>query len=241
MSTLSEIQTQARFFARNEVIDITAEPGLSIFNGVYQHVVTLKKYPEFRFKRELDTTVDTTASYTWSIVVLVDCGTASTTDTLTIDCGTASSTDTELIDCGDAFSGSAVTPYNVTAIEVETSATSGIMEMTFSPDSEDIWSEVAKDDDGQPYYWVRNNATPVVEFRPAPDFTGGEIRVTGYDEPDELNVSTQETRFLGSTIDDVIARLVAAEYLERAGMPGADSLRQAGIVILKKFGEEIEE
>jgi len=216
MLTISNIETQARFFSGDESIVLTVDPGKSILNEAYRKAVTMNKYAEFRFKTRLDFTTSGTGSYTWDIKNLIDCGSSSTTATVTIDCGTSSTTSTRDIDCGFSDTVYTFAVFDVVAIEVETGNGTGVMEFVFQPDSEDIWSEVARDANGQPFYWVRNNTSGnVVEFRPIPNFSSGEIRVTGYDKPDEIEESTEQTRFLNKGIDDAIARLVAAEYADR--------------------------
>jgi hypothetical protein len=65
---LSDIQTQVRFFAKDDNIDLTTEPGLSIANEVYRRVVRSKKHPEFRLRKGLEVqTLSGTSLYVWEI------------------------------------------------------------------------------------------------------------------------------------------------------------------------------
>lgn len=73
MSNVYSIQAQARFFANDDTIDLTTDPGSSVLNMAYRKIVRAKKHPEFRFRRELDVTVNGTGEYSWSIKNKIDC------------------------------------------------------------------------------------------------------------------------------------------------------------------------
>jgi len=63
--TLSNIQTDARFFADDSVVDLTTGLGLRIANLVYQRMCNMRRWPELI---RVDTSLSTTSgtdSYTW--------------------------------------------------------------------------------------------------------------------------------------------------------------------------------
>ena len=245
--TLAEIEELARYYTYNRELVLTVNPGRLAFNNIYRSLVFYLPWPEFRVKVN-DTSVVTATGvneYNWALVDSIDGGSATTAVYAEeIEGGTA--TDTVYYNFVDGGSSQDINTRltDVVAIEVGASAaTDAALNLMISPPSEAEWNEASKDSDGVPAYYVRDDSsgTPKVELRPAPSYDGAKIQVTGYEEPDELTIAGDTTRFITSVADDILARLIAADYYFGVAEveKGSSQLKIANDDIRMIFGEEL--
>lgn len=182
--TLTQIQTNVRFYGRDETIVLTTGTGLVIANSMYRAVASLLPWSEFRKTTNLPAaTTSGTGTYNW------------------ISTTTAVYTDVKAFEIGNDASDTQFVLQIVPATELE-------------------WNMAAKDSNRIPSMYVRFNDGGVdkVEIRPIPNYTSATMKATGITEPTALVNGSSTTEFLVSSADDALSHLIAAAYLERAGM-----------------------
>jgi hypothetical protein len=216
--TVEKIEELVRRYSRNYSLVLSVSPGLDKLNSIYRQVAIMYEWPELRNTLTSInlSTLSGTGVYSWFIV---DGGTSTTTTwAFSYDGGDSTTTSwTYTID-----DGSSIPPgeyYSIASVEVENSASSEEYNVLLKAKSEAEWSLTAKDAASVPVYYRRINDGGVnsIELNPAPNYTGGALKITGYLEPTPLLNSSSTTLFLSSIPDYVIARLLASDYLLLSG------------------------
>lgn len=225
MLTVLQLQDLVRYYARDESILLTGTTGLSILNTAYRRLVLETDAAEFRVKTRLAQTIDGQGTYVFNLTEVIDEGTSGTSPTGEMSEGDSGDTGTITIDGGD--SSNPCTFTQIYSVEVENNATGNLKNIQVHAGSEYTWSDSGRDAKQIPVYWLRKDEAGVnkIEFRPAPEYNYGDIIVTFKDEPDLLALSTDTTRYLSKTMDDILARYVASEYLIRNGFLDAGTFQ----------------
>lgn len=109
---------------------------------------------------------------------------------------------------------------DVKAFEIGNDASDTQFVLQIVPPTELEWNMASKDSNRIPTMYMRFNdaGTDKVEIRPVPSYTAATMKVTGITEPTALATGSSTTEFLVSSADDALAHLIAAAYLQRAGM-----------------------
>jgi hypothetical protein len=109
---------------------------------------------------------------------------------------------------------------DVKAFEIGNDASNTQYILQIIPETELEWNQASKDSNRIPSMYMRYNdaGTDKVEIRPIPNYSSATMKVTGITEPTALVNGSSTTEFLLSSADDALAHLIAAAYLERAGM-----------------------
>lgn len=131
---------------------------------------------------------------------------------------------------------------DIKSIEVGTTSSDAAFNLLLPPPTESDWSEMAKDANTVPVYYVRFRigSTDKIEIRPAPNYTGGTLRFIGIIEPSELTTEASVTIFQMKTADDVVEHLVAADDLIARNKTDEAEVQfdKATRILRKIFGDE---
>ncbi len=112
------------------------------------------------------------------------------------------------------------------------------------PSSKLSWNRAERESNAAvpKYYMGKVSSAEVNQFelRPAPLYSSKTIRMTGILEPEELKNGNSRTVFKLAAADDVLAYLVAADFLDTDGFSdfAERQLGNARQLLVKMFGEE---
>lgn len=189
--TLSNIQSDARFWANDRNLTIVSGTGLRIFNAVYQGMFSEdfriagiqigRRWPENTAEDTSLTMIVGQEQYTWPVSPVFKPG--------------------FFLEGLDASSNNE--PY--------------VIESAISSEQ---WSFFDDSNNATPLIYRLIDVSGVVKLaiRPTPD-SADPIRITGMKEITELTDGTKSTVFLNNNSDKALAKFIAAEYKAKRGDP----------------------
>jgi len=220
--TLTDIQTGARFHARDNNLSLVSEEGLALANRVYRRLALSLQWPEFLVEDVTLTTVAATDTYTWP--------TSAPASILAVEAQGTHNGGTQF---GSGTFGTSLFGAGDESYRPIT-----------EPPNERAWADAGKEPDSDwPWYYrrTREGAADQLEIRPAPLSAGKGIRIRGMAEPTEFTAGTDQTQFIDSVADDALEKLIAAEYSVREGFTDvvAAQRQEANDLLSQLFNFEV--
>lgn len=187
--TLTNIQTDVRFWANDSQLDITSGTNLRVFNSVYQGMFTpgYKLFGVNIGRRWVEATREDTS--------------------LTMVAGTEQYT----WPASPVFK----EPFFIEGLDVNASNDPYTI---FPVPTMQLWSDLDDSNNAQPIYYrlIDVSGTLKLALRPPPD-QADPIRITGLIEVTELTTGSESTVFKNTNADRALAMLVAAEFKDKRG------------------------